>query len=103
MKTQIDISAVSEFRVGEATFARIAVNPKTGVQAWRRNYIFQPSLDRIEMIIPVAGKYYPEQGKVMRSFPDDAKGRERMEHYLEHGLQGWFPGDEPENPLEEED
>lgn len=100
---QQDITQVSEFTRGVARFARIATNPKTGVQAWRRSYVTEPWRDRVEFITPQGGKYYPDENRITRRVPaNDPKLREKVDFYLEHGLAVWFEGDEKKSIFEEE-
>jgi len=100
---QIDISQVSEFTRGVARYTRIATNAKTGVQAWRRSYTLEPWRDRVELITPQGGKFYPEDSRVMRRVPaSDAKLQEKVNFYLENGLSVWFEGDEPKSILQED-
>lgn len=91
----IDIQKTSEFTQGVARFTRIAVNEKTGVQAWRRSYLLEPWRDCVELITPQGGKYYPDETKIMRRIPeDDSKLQEKIDFYLQNGLSVWFEGDE---------
>lgn len=100
---QIDISKVSEFTRGVARYTRIATNAKNGVQAWRRSYALEPWRDRVELITPQGGKFYPEDSRVMRRVPANSPQlREKIDFYLENGLSAWFPGDEPESIFEKE-
>lgn len=98
---KIDITKCSEFMVGVARFSRIAADPKTGVEAWRRSYA-QPWMDRVEIIVPEAGKYYPEDARIMRRIPaNDPRLREKIDHYLPHGPAVPFPGDEKKSIFED--
>lgn len=100
---QQDITQVSEFTRGVARFSRIAADANTGVQAWRRSYPSEPWRDRVELIIPQGGKFYPEEGRIMRRVPaNDPKLREKMEFYLQNGLSVWFEGDEPESIFQDD-
>jgi hypothetical protein len=100
---QIDITQVAEFTRGVARFTRIAQDAKTGVQAWRRSYPLEAWRDRVEFFTPQAGKYYPDDSRIMRRVPaNDPKLREKVDFYLEHGLAVWFEGDEKKSIFEEE-
>lgn len=100
---QQDISNCSEFTRGVARFSRIATDAKTGVQAWRRSYQFEPWRDRVELITPQGGKYYPPEERITRRIPaNDPKLREKMEFYLQNGLSVWFEGDEPESIFQDD-
>lgn len=99
---QIDISQVSAFTRGVARFSRIATDDKTGVQAWRRSYPLEPWRDRVEFIVPQAGKFYPPEDKITRRVAaSDPKLQEKTEFYLQNGLSVWFEGDERKSIFEE--
>lgn len=101
---QIDITQVSEFTRGVARFTRIATDAKTGVQAWRRSYLTEPWRDKVELITPQGGKYYPEEGRIMRRIPaNDPKLREKVEFYLQNGLSVWYEGDEQQSILQDDE
>ncbi len=100
---QIDITNCREFTRGVARFSHIATDAKSGVQAWRRSYALEPWRDKVELIRPQGGKYYPEEAQIMRRIPaNDPKLREKIDYYLEHGLSGFFPGDEKQSIFEPE-
>lgn len=95
---QQDITNCSEFTRGVARFVRIATNAKTGVQAWRRSYPLEPWRDRVELITPQGGKFYPEENRILRRIPaTDPKLREKVQFYIQNGLSVWFEGDGPES------
>lgn len=86
-----------------ARFSRLATDSKTGVQAWRRSYPLEPWRDRVELITPQGGKYYPPEERITRRIPaNDPKLREKMEFYLQNGLSVWFEGDEPESIFDDD-
>ena len=91
------IDNVTEFVRGAARFTRIAADTKTGIQAWRRSYTFEPWRDLVELFEPQGGRYYPEESSIKRRIQaNDPRLREKVSYYLENGLECWFPGDEPE-------
>ena len=92
---QIDITKTMEFTRGVARFTRIAINPKTGLQAWRRSYA-SAALDRVEIIAPERGRYYPEEAQIKRRIRvDDPLLNNKIQFYLEHGTETFYPGDDP--------
>ena len=98
------ITNCSDFTRGVARFVRIATNAKTGVEAWRRSYKFKPYLDVVEFIVPQGGRFYPEENRITRRIPArDPKLREKMEFYLQNGIDGWFEGDEPKGIFDDDD
>lgn len=100
---QQDITNCSGFTRGVARFARLATDSKTGVQAWRRSYPLEPWRDRVELITPQGGKFYPEENRILRRIPaTDPKLREKMEFYLQNGLSVWFEGDGPESIFDDD-
>ena len=100
---QIDITQVAEFTRGVARFTRIAQDAKTGVQAWRRSYPLEPWRDRVEFFTPQAGKYYPDDSRIMRRVPASCdKLREKIDFYLANGLADFYPGDKPESIFKDE-
>lgn len=86
-----------------ARFSRIATDAKTGVQAWRRSYLSEPWRDRVELIHPQGGKFYPEDSQIMRRIPaNDPKLREKIDFYLQNGLSVFFEGDAPKSIFDDE-
>lgn len=101
---KVDISNCRRFTRGVATFEHLSTDPVTGLQAWRRSYPMEPGRDRVEVFYPIAGKYYPgpEDGLKVRQIPaDDARLREKILHYQQHGIDDIFPGDEKKSIYEE--
>ena len=95
---QVDISNTYEFTRGVARFSRIAADIKSGVQAWRRSYLFEPWRDAVELFIPQGGKFYPEENLIKRRIPaNDPRVKEKISFYLENGVEGFFPGDEKQS------
>ncbi len=100
---QIDITQVAEFTQGVARFSRIAKDAKTGVEAWRRSYLFEPWRDCVELFTPQGGKFYPEPHRILRRIAASSpKLRERIDHYLQNGLATAFPGDEVKSIFDED-
>lgn len=95
---RIDITNCLIFEQGAAKFERIDRNPKTGVEAWRRSYLFEPWRNCIEVFTRDGGKFYPEAHKVARRFPDNPQKWDRIDFYLQNGIGSdtWYPGDKPE-------
>lgn len=94
--TKIDISSVRSFTKGVAKFEHLSTDATTGVQAWRRSYEMEPWRNRVEVFVPVSGRYYPsvEDGRMVRQIPtDDPKLREKVAYYLEHGVETIHPDD----------
>ena len=103
MKRQ-DITQVSEFTQGVARFVRIASNPTTKIQAWRRYYPSEPWRDRVEIFRPEQDKFYPMDTPAVRHISaNDARLDEKVKYYLDNGISGWFEGDEPKGLTAEEE
>ena len=97
MQKEVNISNVFAFTRGTARFERIDYNPHTHVQAWKRSYSAEPWRDRVEFFISDGMPFYPFDRikKFVRA--NDAKFREKVDYYLQNGLESWFPGDEPKS------
>ena len=94
---KINIANINGFQRGVAQFERIAQDPRTHVQAWRRHYPLEPWRDRVELFISDGRPFYPfdQIKRFIRS--NDPRLQEKLKHYLENGLERWFPGDEPQS------
>lgn len=96
MDKRIDISTINGFSQGVATFTRVGMNPKTGVQVWRREYTFEPSRNRLECFVPVQGKFYPceADGDIVRGISEGSQDcMKRVEFYLANGVNTIYPDD----------
>lgn len=100
---EIDITNRREFTRGVARYSHIATDAKTGVQAWRRSYALESWRDKVELFVPKGGKFYPEESQIMRRIPaSDPQLRQKIDFYLEHGLSGFYPGDERKSIFDDE-
>ena len=100
-----DITNTKDFVKGVAHFTHLSTDPKTGLQAWKRTYPMEPWRDKVEVFFPIAGRYYPglEESRMVRQIPaNDPKLREKVAHYLEHGVDNIFPGDEKKSVFDED-